>query len=107
MIAYAFRQLKDFKKNYPTHDLELVVGMLALKIWRHYWYGVHCDTYIDYENFKYIFTQKGLNIKNLMVCCSHCIFLSGNRKRLRWTSCQGYRSHGKVMILMGDSGSNA
>ena len=34
VIAYASRQLKDFKKNYPTHDLELVVVMFALKLWR-------------------------------------------------------------------------
>ena len=26
VIAYASRQLKDHKRNYPTHDLELVVN---------------------------------------------------------------------------------
>ena len=41
VIAYASRQLKNHEDNYPTHDLELVVVVFALKIWRHYLYGVH------------------------------------------------------------------
>jgi len=32
MVAYAFRQLKPREKNYPTHDLELVAVIFALKI---------------------------------------------------------------------------
>ena len=32
VIAYASRQLKKHKKNYPTHDLELVAMVFALKI---------------------------------------------------------------------------
>ena len=32
MIAYASRQLKPHEANYPTHDLELGVMVLALKI---------------------------------------------------------------------------
>ena len=71
VIAYAYRQLKDFEENYPTHDLELATVMFALKMWRHYWYGVHYDTYTDHKNLKYTFTQKGLNTKDLVNCCSH------------------------------------
>jgi len=33
VVAYAFRQLKPYEINYPTHDLELLVAF-ALKIWR-------------------------------------------------------------------------
>jgi len=40
VVAYASRQLKDNKKNYPTNDLELAAVVFALKIWRHYLYGV-------------------------------------------------------------------
>lgn len=40
VIAYASRQLKIHEKNYPTHDLELAAVVFALKIWRHYLYGV-------------------------------------------------------------------
>ena len=32
VVAYASRQLKPHEKNYPTHDLELVAIVLALKI---------------------------------------------------------------------------
>ena len=39
-IVYSSRQLK-VHKNYTTHDLELVAVFFALKLWRHYLYGVH------------------------------------------------------------------
>lgn len=32
VIAYASRQLNQHELNYPTHDLELAAGILALKI---------------------------------------------------------------------------
>ena len=32
VIVYASRQLRKHEKNYPTHDLELVVVVHALKI---------------------------------------------------------------------------
>ena len=38
VIAYASRQLRRHKLNYPTHDLELAAVVHALKIWRHYLY---------------------------------------------------------------------
>ncbi|KAI3672437.1 hypothetical protein L6452_38525 [Arctium lappa] len=46
VIAYASRQLKDHERNYPTHDLELAAVIFALKIWRHYLYGVN-DYYCE------------------------------------------------------------
>ncbi|XP_050944038.1 uncharacterized protein LOC127150377 [Cucumis melo] len=39
VVAYASRQLKSHKQNYPTLDLELVAVVFALKIWRQYLYG--------------------------------------------------------------------
>ena len=33
VVAYASCQLKDYEKNYPTHDLELAAVVFALKIW--------------------------------------------------------------------------
>ncbi|XP_043710358.1 uncharacterized protein LOC122659293 [Telopea speciosissima] len=39
VVAYASHQLKEYERNYPTHDLELAIVVFALKIWRHYLYG--------------------------------------------------------------------
>ncbi|KAA0040294.1 pol protein [Cucumis melo var. makuwa] len=36
VVAYASRQLKSHEQSYPTHDLELVAVLFALKIWRYY-----------------------------------------------------------------------
>ena len=62
-IAYASRQLIIHEKNYPTHDLELAAVIFALKIWRHYLYGVSCEIFTDHKSLKYIFTQKELNMR--------------------------------------------
>ncbi|KAA0051967.1 pol protein [Cucumis melo var. makuwa] len=40
VVAYVSRQLKSHEQNYPTHDLELAAVVFALKIWRHYLYGM-------------------------------------------------------------------
>ncbi|KAL8143446.1 hypothetical protein V2J09_016478 [Rumex salicifolius] len=63
VIAYASRQLKSHEANYPTHDLELAAVVFALKIWRHYIYGVTCQIYTDHKSLRYIFTQKELNMR--------------------------------------------
>jgi hypothetical protein len=63
VIAYASRQLRRHKLNYPTHDLELAAVVHALKIWRHYLFGQRCDIYTDHKSLKYIFTQSELNMR--------------------------------------------
>ncbi|WVZ84803.1 hypothetical protein U9M48_031790 [Paspalum notatum var. saurae] len=63
VIAYASRQLRKHELNYPTHDLELAAVVHALKIWRHYLYGQHCEIYTDHKSLKYIFTQNELNMR--------------------------------------------
>ena len=63
VIDYASRQLKKHEQNYPTHDLELAAVVFALKIWRHYLYGVPCHIFTDHESLQYIFTQKELNLR--------------------------------------------
>ena len=60
VIAYAAQQLHPHERNYPTYDLELAVVVFALKIWRHYLYGVTCEVYTDHKSLKYFFTQKEL-----------------------------------------------
>ncbi|WMV08260.1 hypothetical protein MTR67_001645 [Solanum verrucosum] len=61
VIAYASRQLKSHERNYPTHDLELAALVFALKIWRHYLYGVRCEIYTDHRSLQYIMSQRDLN----------------------------------------------
>ncbi|KAJ0574580.1 putative nucleotidyltransferase, Ribonuclease H [Helianthus annuus] len=63
VVAYASRQLKQHENNYPTHDLELAAVVFALKIWRHYLYGVKCTIYSDHKSLKYFFEQKDLNMR--------------------------------------------
>ena len=63
VIAYVSRQLKKHEQNYPTHDLKLAAVVFALKILRHYLYGVPCRIFTDHKSLKYIFTQKELNLR--------------------------------------------
>jgi hypothetical protein len=63
VIAYASRALRPHEQNYPTHDLELAAVVHALKIWRHYLMGAHCNIYTDHKSLKYIFTQVDLNMR--------------------------------------------
>ncbi|WVZ97573.1 hypothetical protein U9M48_043099, partial [Paspalum notatum var. saurae] len=63
VIAYASRQLRKHKVNYPTHDLELAAVVHALKIWRHYLLGNTCHIYTDHKSLKYILTQPELNMR--------------------------------------------
>ena len=56
VIAYASRQLKVHEQNYPTHDLELAAIVFALRIRRHYLYGVSFQLFTDHKSLKYIFT---------------------------------------------------
>ena len=63
VISYASRKLKMHEKNYPTHDLELASVVFALKMWRHYLYGVHVDVFTDHKRLQYLCTQKELNLR--------------------------------------------
>ena len=56
-------QLKEYEKNYSTHDLELVVVVFALKIWWHCLYGEKTQIFKDHKSSKYFFTQKELNMR--------------------------------------------
>jgi hypothetical protein len=63
VIAYASRALRPHEINCPTHDLELVDIVHALKIWRHYLMGNHCNIFTNHKSLKYIFTQSDLNMR--------------------------------------------
>ncbi|XP_070011280.1 uncharacterized protein [Nicotiana sylvestris] len=62
VITYALRQLKTHEKNCPLHDLKLAAIIRALKIWRHYLYGVHCEIHIDHRSLQHLFKKKDLNL---------------------------------------------
>ncbi|KAA3480474.1 Transposon Tf2-9 polyprotein [Gossypium australe] len=51
-------KLTLYKRNYPSHDLELAAIVFALNIWRHYLYDEKCHAYTDYKILKYLMTQK-------------------------------------------------
>ena len=63
VVAYASRQLKTCERNYPTHDLELVAIVFALKMWRHYMFSSKFKVFSDHKSLKYLFGQKELNIR--------------------------------------------
>jgi hypothetical protein len=62
-IAYASRQLRRHEDHYPTHDLELLAVIHALKVWRHYLLGNLVHIYTNHKSLKYLFTQPGLNMR--------------------------------------------
>ena len=51
------------ERNYPTHDLELVVVVFVVKLWRHYLFGSIFDVFSDHKSLKYLFDQKELNMR--------------------------------------------
>jgi hypothetical protein len=63
VIAYASQALRPHEQNYPTYDLELAAVIHALKIWRHYIMGTHCNIYTNHKGLTYIFTQADLNMR--------------------------------------------
>ncbi|GJS27264.1 putative reverse transcriptase domain-containing protein [Tanacetum coccineum] len=63
VIAYASRQLKVHEKNYTTHNLELGAVVFALKMWRHYLYGIKYVVFTDHKSLQHILDQKELNMR--------------------------------------------
>ena len=61
--AYKSRQLRIHEKNYPTHDLELLAVVHALKKWRHYLLGQVFNLVTDHKSLRWIFTQSDLNMR--------------------------------------------
>nr|AAX95936.1 retrotransposon protein, putative, Ty3-gypsy sub-class [Oryza sativa Japonica Group]ABA93392.2 retrotransposon protein, putative, Ty3-gypsy subclass [Oryza sativa Japonica Group] len=83
VVAYASRQLRPHEGNYPTHDLELVAVVHALKIWRHYLIGNRCEVYTDHKSLKYIFTQPDLNLRQRRLLISYqCTLLIQAKGRI-------------------------
>jgi hypothetical protein len=62
-IAYASCQLRRHEEHYPTHDLELLAVVHALKVLRHYLLGLLVHIYTYHRSLKYLFTQPNLNMR--------------------------------------------
>ena len=56
VITYASWKHKVHEKNHLTHDLKLEAMVFALKIWEHYYYGIHIDMFIEHKILRYVFT---------------------------------------------------
>ncbi|GJS70341.1 putative reverse transcriptase domain-containing protein, partial [Tanacetum coccineum] len=51
------------EENYPTHDLEFAAVVFALKIWKHYLYGVKFTIYTDHRSLQYFLEKKDPNMR--------------------------------------------
>nr|GEY24146.1 putative reverse transcriptase domain-containing protein [Tanacetum cinerariifolium] len=63
VIAHASQQLRTHEESYTTHDLELGVVVFALRLWRHYLYGMKCIVYTDHKSLQYILDKKEFNMR--------------------------------------------
>lgn len=55
--------MKTHEVNYATHDLELTVVVMALKMWRHFLIGCLFEMKYNHKIVEYIFTKKDLNAR--------------------------------------------
>ena len=37
--------------------------VIALEVWRHYFYGVHVDVFIDHKSSQYLFIHRDVNLR--------------------------------------------
>nr|GEY41582.1 putative reverse transcriptase domain-containing protein [Tanacetum cinerariifolium] len=63
VIAYASWQLRTHEENYMILDLELGAIVFALRLWRHYLYGVKCTMFTYHKSLQYILDKKELNMR--------------------------------------------
>jgi hypothetical protein len=63
VISYASQKLSEHEINYVTHDLELVVIVHALKMWRHYLLGRRFVLMTNHCGLRHLFDQLKLNAR--------------------------------------------
>jgi hypothetical protein len=63
IIFYEYQKLKDHKIKYVTHNVELVVVIHALKMWRHYIMDRKFMFLIYNSGVKFMFSQLDLNAR--------------------------------------------
>ncbi|GJW04179.1 hypothetical protein Tco_1563035 [Tanacetum coccineum] len=67
VIAYASRKLKVHEENYTTHDLELGAVIFALRLWRHYLYGIILEKGIVADALSHKERDNPLRVRALMM----------------------------------------
>lgn len=65
VLYYESRKLREHKKNYAAHDLELAIFIYALNIWRHYLMGKKFELKTNHSGLKYLFGQPTLNAREI------------------------------------------
>ncbi|GKC63256.1 putative reverse transcriptase domain-containing protein [Tanacetum coccineum] len=63
VVTYASKQLKKYEEYYQTHDFKFATVVFALKIWRHYLYGVKFIIYTDHRSLQYFLDKKDPNMR--------------------------------------------
>jgi hypothetical protein len=61
--AMSIEKLKEYERNYATHDLELTIIIHALKIWRHYLMRRKFELRTSHCGVKHSFGQPKLNAR--------------------------------------------
>jgi len=61
VVYYEFQKLNEHKQNDPTYDLELLVIIHALKMWRHHLLGRKFVLMSDHIGLRYLFDQPNIN----------------------------------------------
>jgi hypothetical protein len=61
IICYESQTLKEHKRNYVTHDLELLFVIYALKMWQNYIMGKKFLLLTGNNGVKFFFSQSNLN----------------------------------------------
>ena len=52
VVAYVYRQLKNHKRNYPTHDMKLAAIVFTLNILCHYLYNEQFEVFSNHKSLK-------------------------------------------------------
>jgi hypothetical protein len=63
VVCYESRKLKEYVRNYATHDLELATIVHALKMWGHYLMGRKFELRTNDYGLKHLFGKPTLNVR--------------------------------------------
>ena len=57
LVAYESRKLRGLELKYNTYEKELLAGIHALKIWKHYLMGISFLVRTDHQSLRHFLTQ--------------------------------------------------